>query len=174
MPASSLTDIIQQYNLDGIEHINVDPDTFAECIDQLIKTLKKNGVISFASMAPFDDTEVQSHYKALWKSFGDLIDYVNFQFYAYDKSIGLSITSTLKSLPIMSKGSRSTAPFNTCVEIIMQDASIVTGQGFGNVDPSINPAKFNLVDPVKRNTVMVCHQVGGWQQHWGAGMYVLN
>ncbi|GMI97078.1 hypothetical protein HRI_003377100 [Hibiscus trionum] len=91
---SSLTDIIQQYNLDGIdidyEHFNADPETFSECIGQLIKTLKKNGVISFASIAPFDDDDVQSHYKALWKSYGDLIDYVNFQFYAYDQGTTVS------------------------------------------------------------------------------------
>ncbi|KAK8601561.1 hypothetical protein V6N12_051391 [Hibiscus sabdariffa] len=91
---SSLTDIIHQYNLDGIdidyEHFNADPDTFAECIGQLIKTLKKNGIISFASIAPFDDDDVQSHYKALWKSYGDLIDYVNFQFYAYDQGTTVS------------------------------------------------------------------------------------
>ncbi|KAE8693120.1 Chitinase 1 [Hibiscus syriacus] len=90
---SSLTDIIQQY-LDGMdidyEHFNADPDTFTECIGQLIKTLKKNGVISFASIAPFDDDDVQSHYKALWKSYGDLIDYVNFQFYAYDQGTTVS------------------------------------------------------------------------------------
>ncbi|KAE8688868.1 Chitinase 1 [Hibiscus syriacus] len=91
---SSLTDIIRQYNLDGIdidyEHFNADPDTFAECIGQLVKTLKKNGLISFASIAPFDDDDVQSHYKALWKSYGDLIDYVNFQFYAYDQGTTVS------------------------------------------------------------------------------------
>lgn len=87
---SSLTSIIKQYNLDGIdidyEHFHSDPQTFAECIGQLISTLKKRGVISFASIAPFDDDEVQSHYQALWKSYGHVIDYVNFQFYAYDAS----------------------------------------------------------------------------------------
>ncbi|XP_020215447.1 chitinase 2 [Cajanus cajan] len=86
---SSLTTIIKDYNLDGIdidyEHFKSDPDTFSECIGRLIKTLKSNGVISFASIAPFDDDQVQSHYLALWKSYGDIIDYVNFQFYAYDK-----------------------------------------------------------------------------------------
>ena len=91
---SSLTDIIQQYNLDGIdidyEHFSAHPETFAECIGQLIKTLKKNGVISFASIAPFDDDQVQSHYLALWKSYGNLIDYVNFQFYAYDQGTTVS------------------------------------------------------------------------------------
>ncbi|XVF05598.1 hypothetical protein REPUB_Repub05bG0186600 [Reevesia pubescens] len=91
---SSLTDIIQEYNLDGIdidyEHFHADPETFAECIGRLITTLKNNGVISFASIAPFDDDDVQSHYKALWKSYGNLIDYVNFQFYAYDQGTTVS------------------------------------------------------------------------------------
>ena len=80
--------------MDGIdidyEHFSADPETFAECIGQLIKTLKKNGVISFASIAPFDDDQVQSHYLALWKSYGNLIDYVNFQFYAYDQGTTVS------------------------------------------------------------------------------------
>ncbi|KAL6203150.1 hypothetical protein ACLB2K_026853 [Fragaria x ananassa] len=91
---SSLTSIIQQYNLDGIdidyEHFQSDPDTFSECIGRLIKTLKDNGVIKFASIAPFDDDDVQSHYLALWKNYGQLIDYVNFQFYAYDQSTTVS------------------------------------------------------------------------------------
>ncbi|KAH0715796.1 chitinase 2-like [Solanum tuberosum] len=91
---SSLTDIINQYNLDGIdidyEHFQADPNTFAECIGMLITTLKNNGVISFASIAPYDDDEVQSHYKALWKSYSQVIDYVNFQFYGYDKETTVS------------------------------------------------------------------------------------
>ncbi|KAI4322194.1 hypothetical protein L6164_021911 [Bauhinia variegata] len=91
---SSLTKIIKEYNLEGIdidyEHFKADPDTFAECIGRLIKTLKGNGVISVASIAPFDDDDVQRHYLALWKSYGHLIDYVNFQFYAYDKGTTVS------------------------------------------------------------------------------------
>lgn len=67
-------------------------------------------------------------------------------------------------------------PFNTSVELIMQDTSIlgaeshplhlhgfnffVVGQGFGNFDPNMDPAKFNLIDPVERNTVGV--PSGGW------------
>ncbi|KAL3750728.1 hypothetical protein ACJRO7_011684 [Eucalyptus globulus] len=67
-------------------------------------------------------------------------------------------------------------PFNTSVELIMQDTSIlgaeghplhlhgfnffVVGQGFGNFDPNKDPANFNLVDPVERNTVGV--PSGGW------------
>ncbi|KAL0370038.1 UNVERIFIED_CONTAM: Chitinase 1 [Sesamum angustifolium] len=91
---SSLTSIIQEYNLDGIdidyEHFKTDPETFSECIGKLISTLKNNGVISFASIAPYDDDEVQSHYMALWRSYGHIIDYVNFQFYAYDKGTSVS------------------------------------------------------------------------------------
>ncbi|TYH80844.1 hypothetical protein ES332_D03G160000v1 [Gossypium tomentosum] len=74
---SSLTNIIQEYHMDGIdidyEHFNADPDTFVECIGKLVKTLKDNGVISFASIAPFDDD-----------------DTVNFQFYAYDQGTTVS------------------------------------------------------------------------------------
>lgn len=91
---SSLTKIIKEYNLDGIdidyEHFKTDPATFAECIGKLVSTLKKNGVISFASIAPYDDDQVQSHYKAVWKRYGDVIDYVNFQFYAYDQGTSVS------------------------------------------------------------------------------------
>ncbi|KAK6926872.1 Glycoside hydrolase family 18, catalytic domain [Dillenia turbinata] len=91
---SSLTSIIRQYNLDGIdidyEHFQADPKTFAECIGRLIKTLKNNRVIQFASIAPFNDDQVQSHYQTLWHSYGHLIDYVNFQFYAYDKGTTVS------------------------------------------------------------------------------------
>ncbi|CAL9090803.1 unnamed protein product, partial [Musa acuminata var. zebrina] len=83
-----LTGIIKQYHLDGIdvdyEHFLADPDTFAECVGRLVTRLKRSGVISFASIAPFDDDEVQRHYLALWKKYGQVIDYVNFQFYAYD------------------------------------------------------------------------------------------
>ncbi|EES18346.1 hypothetical protein BDA96_09G171700 [Sorghum bicolor] len=67
-------------------------------------------------------------------------------------------------------------PFGTSVELVLQDTSIlgaeshplhlhgfnffVVGQGFGNFDPTNDPAKFNLVDPVERNTVGV--PAGGW------------
>ncbi|KQK15781.1 laccase-4 [Brachypodium distachyon] len=67
-------------------------------------------------------------------------------------------------------------PFNASVELVMQDTSIlgieshplhlhgfnffVVGQGFGNYDVVNDPAQFNLVDPVERNTVAV--PAGGW------------
>ncbi|KAF3958544.1 hypothetical protein CMV_016565 [Castanea mollissima] len=86
---SSLTRIIKLYQLDGIdidyEHFKADPNTFAECIGKLITTLKRNKIISFASIAPFDNDQVQKQYLALWRKDGHQIDYVNFQFYAYDK-----------------------------------------------------------------------------------------
>ncbi|KAM7502582.1 hypothetical protein LguiB_001486 [Lonicera macranthoides] len=67
-------------------------------------------------------------------------------------------------------------PYNTSVELVMQDTSIlgaeshplhlhgfnffIVGQGFGNYDASKDPTKFNLVDPMERNTVGV--PSGGW------------
>lgn len=67
-------------------------------------------------------------------------------------------------------------PFNTSVELVLQDTSIlgaeshplhlhgfnffVVGRGFGNYDPKNDPAKYNLVDPIERNTVNV--PSGGW------------
>lgn len=115
---SSLTSIIQEYNLDGIdidyEHFNGDPNTFAECIGKLITALKKNGVISFASIAPFDDDQVQSHYMALWRSYGHVIDYVNFQFYAYDQ--GTTVSQFMNYFETQSsnyKGGKIMASFST-------------------------------------------------------------
>lgn len=77
----------------------------------------------------------------------------------------------------VSNGTRTLVlPFNTSVELVMQDTSIlgaeshplhlhgfnffVVGLGFGNYDPNKDPANFNLVDPVERNTVGV--PAGGW------------
>ena len=115
---SSLTKIIKQYNLDGIdidyEHFSADPDTFAECIGQLLTTLKNNGVISFASIAPFDDDQVQGHYQELWKKYGHVIDYVNFQFYAYDS--GTTVSQFLSYFETQSanyKGGKVLASFAT-------------------------------------------------------------
>ncbi|CAK9184827.1 unnamed protein product [Ilex paraguariensis] len=90
----SITNIVREYNLDGIdidyEHFNADPDTFAECIGQLLYNLKQNGIVSFTSIAPYEDDSIQPHYLALWRKYGHLIDYVNFQFYAYDNGTTIS------------------------------------------------------------------------------------
>ncbi|CAI9776411.1 unnamed protein product [Fraxinus pennsylvanica] len=67
-------------------------------------------------------------------------------------------------------------PFNTTVELVLQDTSIlgaeshplhlhgynffVIGQGFGNFNPQKDPLNYNLVDPVERNTIGV--PSGGW------------
>nr|4RL3_A Chain A, Chitinase A [Pteris ryukyuensis]4RL3_B Chain B, Chitinase A [Pteris ryukyuensis] len=83
---SSLTSLINQYHLDGIdidyEHFDqVSTSTFVSCIGQLITQLKANNVISVASIAPFDG--VESQYTALFGQYSSVIDLVNFQFYSY-------------------------------------------------------------------------------------------
>ncbi|KAL5581144.1 hypothetical protein UlMin_013586 [Ulmus minor] len=91
--------------------------------------------------------------------------------------IPFNYTGTPPNNTMVSKGTKLVVlPFNTSVELIMQDTSIlgveshplhlhgfnffVVGQGFGNFDPNTDPANFNLVDPVERNTVGV--PSGGW------------
>lgn len=90
----SITEIAREYNLDGIdidyEHFRTDPDTFAECIGRLLFNLKQQRIVSFASIAPYEDDSVQPYYLALWRKYGHLIDYVNFQFYAYPKATNIS------------------------------------------------------------------------------------
>lgn len=67
-------------------------------------------------------------------------------------------------------------PYNATVELVLQDTGMITpenhpihlhgfnffvvGRGFGNFDPVKDPRKFNLVDPVERNTIGV--PSGGW------------
>ena len=67
-------------------------------------------------------------------------------------------------------------PFNTTVQLILQDTSIfstdshpvhlhgfnffVVGQGVGNYNESTDAPNFNLIDPVERNTIGV--PKGGW------------
>ncbi|WRX29041.1 Multicopper oxidase [Theobroma cacao] len=86
-------------------------------------------------------------------------------------------TGTPPNNTMVSNGTKVVVlPFNTSVELIMQDTSIlgaeshplhlhgfnffVVGQGFGNFDPNKDPENFNLVDPIERNTVGV--PSGGW------------
>lgn len=86
-------------------------------------------------------------------------------------------TGTPPNNTLVSNATRLVAlPFNASVELVLQDTSIlgaeshplhlhgfnffIVGEGFGNYDPNNDPAKFNLVDPVERNTVGV--PSGGW------------
>ncbi|RVW49260.1 Laccase-17 [Vitis vinifera] len=86
-------------------------------------------------------------------------------------------TGTPPNNTMVSNGTKVVVlPFNTSVELVLQDTSIlgieshplhlhgfnffVVGQGFGNFDSKKDPPKFNLVDPVERNTVGV--PSGGW------------
>nr|TKW29476.1 hypothetical protein SEVIR_3G397200v2 [Setaria viridis] len=86
---ASLTEILTTYGLDGIdvdyEHFGEreTPEVFAECVGRLVRALRALGVISFASVAPFANPDVQAHYGELWRRYGREFDYVNFQFYAY-------------------------------------------------------------------------------------------
>ncbi|KAG1337754.1 Laccase-22 [Cocos nucifera] len=67
-------------------------------------------------------------------------------------------------------------PFNSTVHLVLQDTGIIApenhpihlhgfnffavGRGLGNYNPKKSPSKFNLVDPVERNTIGV--PSGGW------------
>ncbi|XP_009610313.1 chitinase 2-like [Nicotiana tomentosiformis] len=114
----SVSKIVKEYNLDAIdidyEHFNADPDTFAECIGRLLYYLKQNNVVSYTSIAPYADDTVQEHYLALWRKYRHLIDYVNFQFYAYKK--GTTITQFLQYFETQSsnyKGGKILVSFGT-------------------------------------------------------------
>ncbi|KAL8504837.1 hypothetical protein ACS0TY_016140 [Phlomoides rotata] len=67
-------------------------------------------------------------------------------------------------------------PYNATVQVVLQDTGIIApenhpihlhgfnffiiGRGLGNFNSKLDPKKFNLVDPVERNTVAV--PSGGW------------
>ncbi|XP_077238981.1 laccase-17-like [Tasmannia lanceolata] len=91
--------------------------------------------------------------------------------------IPFNYTGTPPNNTMVSNGTKLVVlPFNSSVELVMQDTSIlgaeshplhlhgfnffVVGQGFGNYDPNKDPSNFNLVDPIERNTVGV--PSGGW------------
>ncbi|KAJ4979049.1 hypothetical protein NE237_009829 [Protea cynaroides] len=91
--------------------------------------------------------------------------------------VPFNYTGTPPNNTVVSNGTKAVVvAFNTSVEVVLQDTSIlgaenhplhlhgfdffVVGQGFGNHDPIKDPPKYNLVDPVQRNTVGV--PVGGW------------
>ncbi|XP_028787402.1 laccase-4 [Neltuma alba] len=67
-------------------------------------------------------------------------------------------------------------PYNSTIQVVLQDTGViapeshpihlhgfnffVVGRGVGNYDPKEDPKKFNLEDPVERNTIGV--PTGGW------------
>ena len=86
---------------------------------------------------------------------------------------GAPLTANLRT----ATGTRvSNITFNSTVELVLQDTNLLTveshpfhlhgynffvvGTGIGNFDPAKDPAKYNLVDPMERNTVGV--PTGGW------------
>ncbi|CAL1385162.1 unnamed protein product [Linum trigynum] len=83
---SSLQSLIATYHLDGIDvdyetfgRSEADDDSFAYCVGELIARLKRESSISVATIAPFHATVAP--YFALFRKYGGLIDYVNYQFY---------------------------------------------------------------------------------------------
>ncbi|KAH7685271.1 Chitinase protein [Dioscorea alata] len=80
---NSLSMIIDEYKLDGIdidyENFPKNETTFSFCIGELISKLKNNNAITVASIAPYYLTA--NHYIKLFESYGEVIDYVNHQFY---------------------------------------------------------------------------------------------
>ncbi|XP_047311354.1 laccase-17-like [Impatiens glandulifera] len=113
---------------------------------------------------------LQSHF------FGKSKDVYSSNF-PYSPSKWFNFTGNPPNNTMVSNGTKTLVlPFNTQVELVLQDTSIlgieshpfhlhgfnffVVGQGFGNYDPTNDPNKFNLKDPVERNTVGV--PPGGW------------
>ncbi|KAK3038049.1 hypothetical protein RJ639_032028 [Escallonia herrerae] len=80
---SSLNSIITTYHLDGIdvdyENFPRHNESFGYCIGELITMLKNQSVITVATIAPFYTTVLP--YIDLFNRYGDVIDYVNHQFY---------------------------------------------------------------------------------------------
>lgn len=80
---SSLQALATEYHLDGIdidyENFPEGSSSFAFCIGELITLLKNQSVISVATIAPFYSTV--SPYLELFKRYGEVIDFVNYQFY---------------------------------------------------------------------------------------------
>ncbi|XP_038723748.1 laccase-17-like [Tripterygium wilfordii] len=114
---------------------------------------------------------LQAHYNKLYDAGVFTGDFPDFPLHPFD------YTGNPPNNTLVDSGTRvSVVPFNTSVELIVQDISIlgpeshplhlhgynffVVGQGFGNFDPKTDPLNFNLVDPPARNTAGV--PSGGW------------
>ncbi|XP_071694329.1 chitinase 1-like [Rutidosis leptorrhynchoides] len=80
---TSLKSIIETYHLDGIDiDYEIFPkhnESFSYCIGELITYLKNQSVITVATIAPYRLTTLP--YIQLFDTYGDVIDYVNHQFY---------------------------------------------------------------------------------------------
>ncbi|KAJ1401283.1 Glycoside hydrolase family 18, catalytic domain [Sesbania bispinosa] len=82
---SSLKSLAFTYHLDGIDiDYEIFPrrgnsTNFAYCIGELITLLKNHSVISMATIAPYHLTV--NPYMELFSGYGEVIDYVNHQFY---------------------------------------------------------------------------------------------
>ncbi|CAI9108881.1 OLC1v1008582C1 [Oldenlandia corymbosa var. corymbosa] len=82
----SIKSLVETYHLDGIDvdyevfrKTNYSSGSFSYCIGELLSLLKNQSVISVATIAPFYNTVAP--YIELFRNYGDVIDYVNHQFY---------------------------------------------------------------------------------------------
>ncbi|KAH6555833.1 hypothetical protein KP509_1Z225000, partial [Ceratopteris richardii] len=135
---SSLTSLISQYHLDGIdidyEHFDsVSTDTFVSCIGQLIQQLKSSGLISVATIAPFDG--VQTQYKASWDQYNNVIDLDNFQFYSY---------------PSSTSASQFVSYYNTAAATYGGEAKVLASFSTGRVGPAPSTA-LSAIQQLKSN-----------------------
>ncbi|XP_076959675.1 chitinase 2-like [Bidens hawaiensis] len=75
--------IIETYHLDGIdidyENFPKHNESFSYCVGELITYLKNQSVITVATIAPYRLTTIP--YVQLFNTYGNVIDYVNHQFY---------------------------------------------------------------------------------------------
>ncbi|KAH6555540.1 hypothetical protein KP509_1Z245700 [Ceratopteris richardii] len=121
--ASCVNSWVYNAHVDGIdieyEHFDsVSTDTFVSCIGQLIQQLKSSGLISVASIAPFDG--VQKEYKVLSDQYNNVIDLVHFHFYWYASSTSASqFGGGAKVLASFSTGGVGPAP-STALSAIQQ------------------------------------------------------
>ncbi|KAL5152221.1 RuBisCO-associated protein [Glycine soja] len=87
----SLTSLINNLHVvHGIDvlydHIDASPADFTECVGQLIRNLKENGVVSQASISPSSYPN-QEYYPLLYSSVPFFVDWVDYQFQSEDQPV---------------------------------------------------------------------------------------
>ncbi|KAD4386081.1 hypothetical protein R6Q59_009629 [Mikania micrantha] len=146
----SLKSIIETYHLDGIdvdyENFPKHNESFSYCIGELITYLKNQSVISVATISPYRLTTIP--YIQLFDAYGDVIDYVNHQFYtdkvrtteAYLEDFRLRTTEfagekVLPSYEIDGRGIQGDAFFDA-LRVLMENGFDINGIMLYSVDAS--------------------------------------
>ncbi|KAJ3680753.1 hypothetical protein LUZ60_015242 [Juncus effusus] len=112
---------------------------------------------------------LQAHYYNISGVYTD--DFPGTPLFAYNYS-----GSGPKNMQTMNGTRLYRLPYNASVQLVLQDTGVISpeshpihlhgfnffavGKGVGNYNPITDPAKFNLIDPVERNTIGV--PTGGW------------